>query len=346
MKFKQDLIYKTSVEMEIRQKLLLLASLLSLLFAACFLSSCEENEVLQIKPLGSIQLDVKLEQTKGDFPDSFKAFVEVLLIDDKGINNISPLSDSVTFVKNENGRYSSLNNISIPLNKKVIVSIRASMGDYNLLGRSDTLQISAGDLQAQVVKIYLTPDNINGYNGTYMGFGYDGSTKVVCWKTEITNGIVSGIAYSGSEEATITGIVNDSGQVTFTATTHGAETHQITATASISGGTLTGTWQDDVENDNGIISGDKVTAADVSQYNGTYNGFAYDGATRVGSWKIEINNGFITPISTSEQDNGAMSGIVNGQGQVTAMSGGGGEDNIDISANISGNNISGTWIDV
>lgn len=181
----------------------------------------------------------------------------------------------------------------------------------------------------------------NDYNGTYMGFAYEGATKIVCWKMEITNGVVSGVGSSRTDNGVITGTINAQGQLIATIVVEAQ--HNLSIAATISGNTLTGTWSDSVENDNGTLSGNKVILANVSQYNGTYSGFAYDGTQRVGSWKISVNNGFITAVNTLEPDDGSVNGIVDAQGQIIAVTFGGDEETIQISASISGNTISGTW---
>ncbi|MDD2385980.1 MAG: hypothetical protein PHP52_04285 [Bacteroidales bacterium] len=134
--------------------------LLAFIFAVCFLFSCEDDEALQLKPVASLKLDIKLEQSKLDFPDTFKAFFEIIVVDERGGNSQSIEKDSITFVKQLSGKHRSQGNIEIPIDKKIILNIRASFGEYNLFGRSDTLKISAGDNEVQNIKVYLSTGNI------------------------------------------------------------------------------------------------------------------------------------------------------------------------------------------
>ncbi|MDD4149600.1 MAG: hypothetical protein PHE33_06185 [Bacteroidales bacterium] len=144
--------------------------LLVFVLTTCFLFSCEDDEALQIRPVASLKLDIKLGQTKFDFPDSFKAFLEVVMIDNHGISS-DLRGDSVVFVRQLSGNHRLQDNVEIPLDKKIIVSIRASFGEYNLLGRSDTIKISAGDNEARNIKIYLTTGNIIIEKPTLLSIG-------------------------------------------------------------------------------------------------------------------------------------------------------------------------------
>ncbi|MDD4150082.1 MAG: hypothetical protein PHE33_08635 [Bacteroidales bacterium] len=134
--------------------------LLVFVLITCFLFSCEDDEALQIRPVASLKLDIEFEQTKLSFPDTFKAFFEVIIVDDGGTNSQSMVKDSVSFVKQLNGKHRSQGNIEIPIDKKIQINIRASVGEYNLFGRSDTLKISAGDNEVRNIKVYLTTGNI------------------------------------------------------------------------------------------------------------------------------------------------------------------------------------------
>ncbi len=134
--------------------------LLAFVVAVCFLFSCEDDETLQIKPVASLQLDIELEQSKIDFPDVFNAFFEVLLIDEGGANSQSIERDSIMFVEQLNGKHRSQGNIEIPLNKKIVINVRASIGEYSLFGHSDTLTISTGDNEVRNIKVYLSTGNI------------------------------------------------------------------------------------------------------------------------------------------------------------------------------------------
>lgn len=261
------------------------------------------------------------------------------------INNgfISPISTSadddgpISGIVNAKGEIIAMTVVGGEDEDDVSLNVSATISGNNISGTwTNTVTSEHGTISGSKE----AGGDVSMYNGTYLGFGYDGSTKVVCWKMEITNGVISGVGISGGDNGVITGSINANGYVAATAIMGDEGSTQINITATISGKDFTGTWTN--ADGNGTISGNKVTASEVSHYNGNYSGYAYEGTTRIGSWKFNINNGFITPIVTSEDD-GAISGVVNSQGQITAMTLGGDDETIHISATISGNNISGTW---
>ncbi|MDD2635378.1 MAG: hypothetical protein PHW82_07755 [Bacteroidales bacterium] len=136
-------------------------SLLTLLtLVACFFVSCEDDEALQLTPVASIKLDVVIEQSKLEFPDTFKAFFEILIIEDENSNSQSVEKDSIVFVEQPDGVHRSQGNIEIPINKIIVINLRANIGEYNLYGKSDTLKVCVGDNEVQNIKIYLSTGNI------------------------------------------------------------------------------------------------------------------------------------------------------------------------------------------
>ena len=83
----------------------------------------------------------------------------------------------------------------------------------------------------------------------------------------------------------------------------------------------------------------------VTTFDGTYSGYAYEGTTRVGSYNVTINNGNISANNTNEADNMSVTGTVNAQGDVTATTVDSDEHTVNISATISGSEVTGTWKD-
>ncbi|MCF8296278.1 MAG: hypothetical protein K9J13_01930 [Saprospiraceae bacterium] len=189
----------------------------------------------------------------------------------------------------------------------------------------------------------ITSTDLIIFNGTYSGYAYEGATRVASWEITISNGVVSGISTTETDNVLVSGSVNAQG--TMTATVVDGDGHTLNVTATISGNKISGTWIDTVEGDNGTLIGSKITSADLIVFNGTYTGFAYEGATKVASWEITISNGVVAGISTTETDNVIISGSVNAQGAMTATTVDGDGHTLNVTATISGNNITGTWID-
>ncbi|MBN2776048.1 MAG: hypothetical protein JXR36_00305 [Bacteroidales bacterium] len=121
--------------------------------------SCQRDEIIEIKPMVSLQLEIKSSQYKIEFPDTFVAKIEILQISQTDYNK--PVkTDSITFVRQDLGNHRSQGSIEVPLETYFIIAIYANIDEIELHGKTDTIFISTDTDQALVSKVYLTTGHI------------------------------------------------------------------------------------------------------------------------------------------------------------------------------------------
>jgi hypothetical protein len=118
--------------------------------ALFFVFSCEKDDVIIIEPLMSFQISISSNDSKLEYPDSFKAKLEIEVIDGNTI------TDSIDFIIQDSSAHRSKGNIEVPIDKRFVLKVYTAIEETELFAISDTLEITSDIEGAKIVKMILT----------------------------------------------------------------------------------------------------------------------------------------------------------------------------------------------